>query len=182
MILVVGLGNPGKQFKKTWHNLGVLALEKFAKEENFPPFSEKKELFAQITKKKIKQTVFLLAKPKTFMNESGKTVKKLLEFFKLPPKNMIVLHDDIDILLSQFKISFNKGAGGHKGVQSIIDEIKTKGFWRIRIGSQPLCGKPKDLKEFVLQKIPKEEEKTLKEVFEKIIKKLLEFSENKNCQ
>jgi len=154
MILIVGLGNPGEKYIKTRHNIGSRVVDELK-------FSDKEGV--------------ILAKPKTFMNLSGKAVKSLLKTHILGPKNLIVIHDDIDIPLGEIKIVKNRGAAGHRGVQSIIKELSTKNFIRFRIGVQPKSGKPKNVETFVLQKFAKEEEKIIKEVIQKTVE-AIEFS------
>jgi PTH1 family peptidyl-tRNA hydrolase len=162
MKVICGLGNPGKEFKFTRHNLGFLVLDNFQKENSFPDFKFSEKFLAEISRKKIKETEILLLKPQTFMNNSGKAIKKIFSNYKIEPQNLCVIHDDLDLPFGKIKISFKRNSGGHKGVQSIIDEILTKDFWRIRIG----IGKPKNkkIKEFVLEKIEKKEREKLKEI------------------
>jgi len=169
MKIIVGLGNPGKKFERTRHNLGFMVLDKFARKNKFPKFKMKKEFLAKISEKEIEKEKIVLAKPQTFMNDSGKSVKTLIKNLNLEPKNLFVIHDDLDILLGKIKISFGKSSGGHKGVQSIINEIGTKNFVRFRIGIGTANNKTvNNIKDFVIQKFSKEEEKILKEVFETV--------------
>ncbi len=170
MKIICGLGNPGKKFEKTWHNVGFLALDEFQKRNNFPKFKLVKKFESKISKKKINNEKIILVKPQTFMNNSGRAVKLLIENWKLEIGNLIVVHDDIDLLLGKIKISIGKGSGGHKGVQSIIDELKTKNFIRIRVGICPKSGKPKNLEKFVLRKIEKRKEKIIKEILKRTCK------------
>jgi len=162
MKIICGLGNPGREFKFTRHNFGFLVIDNFQKENSFPDFEISEKFLAEISRKKIKGTEILLLKPQTFMNNSGKAIKKIFLTFKIEPQDLCVVHDDLDLSFGEIKISFKRGSGGHKGVQSIIDEILTKNFWRIRLG----IGKPKDKKieEFVLGKLGKEERLKLKEI------------------
>ena len=146
MILIVGLGNPGKKYQDTRHNIGFGVIDKLQ----------------SLNLKKV-----ILAKPKTFMNLSGKAVKSLIKKYKIPTANLWVIHDDIDLPLGKIRIVKNRGAAGHKGVESIIKELGTKNFVRFRIGIQPKFGKPKNPERFVLQKFNKEEEKIVKEVIKK---------------
>jgi len=145
MILIVGLGNPGKKYQKTRHNIGFRIID----ELGF-----------------LKNQGVILVKPKTFMNQSGKAVKQLIRNQGVKIKNLIVIHDDIDLPLGKIRIVKNRGAAGHKGVESIIKELGTKNFVRFRIGIQPKTGKPENVEKFVLQ-INKEEEKILSEVIKK---------------
>ncbi len=146
MFLIVGLGNPGKKYERTRHNIGSRIID----ELDF------------LSGEKI-----ILSKPKTFMNLSGKAIKPLIKKYKIKPDNLIVIHDDIDLPLGKIRIVKNRGAAGHKGVESIIKELKTKDFVRFRIGILPKSGKPKNPENFVLQKFNKEEEKIVKEVIKK---------------
>lgn len=148
MLIVVGLGNPGKKFQKTRHNLGFQVID----------------ALGFLSNKKV-----VLVKPKAFMNLSGKAVKSLIKKYKIPSTNLWVIHDDIDLPLGKIRISIGRGAAGHKGVESIIKELKSKNFVRFRIGIQPKTGKPRNPEKFVLQKFNKEEEKVVKEVTKKTV-------------
>ena len=151
MFLIVGLGNPGEKYENTRHNIGFRIID---------------ELESLGLEKVI------LAKPKTFMNESGKTVKLLVTRYKLPVTNLFVIHDDIDLPLGKIRISKGSGSAGHKGVQSIIDALGTKNFTRIRIGICPEAGKPESVEKFVLQKFTKSEQKILEQVILTVIQEI----------
>jgi PTH1 family peptidyl-tRNA hydrolase len=162
--LIIGLGNPGKKYQHTYHNVGFL--------------------FIDYLKQKGKDKNFILLKPKTFMNESGKAVAAALKHFGAKPEEILVIHDDSDIELGKSKLSFGRGAAGHKGVQSIIDELKTsaqggsasggKNFWRLRIGIRRLKPKTYNLKpnlkagEIVLTKITSTDKLILEKVFNEL--------------
>ncbi len=148
MIIIVGLGNPGKKYEKTRHNIGFRVIDELAKK---------------------KTRNFIIAKPQTFMNNSGKAVKGLVNFYKIKPENLWIIHDDIDLPMGKIRIAKSRGSAGHKGVESIIKELKTKDFNRLRIGIQPKTGKPKAVDKFVLQNFTKEEEKIIKGVVEETI-------------
>ncbi len=149
MFLIVGLGNPGKKYEDTKHNIGSRVINEL---------------------KLLNLTNVVLAKPTTFMNESGKAVKGLINKFQIPNSKLIVIHDDIDLPLGKIRISESSGSAGHKGVESIIKELKTKDFIRFRIGIMPETGKPKNVENFVLRKFTKEEEKIIEEVIKKTAK------------
>jgi PTH1 family peptidyl-tRNA hydrolase len=172
MKIIVGLGNPGKKFEKTRHNLGFMVLDRFSKKNKFPKFKMKREFLAMVSEKKIGKEKIILVKPQTFMNNSGLAVKEILKRLRasnIEPltSNLWVVHDDLDIPFGKIKISFGRGSGGHKGVQSIIDEIGTKNFVRFRIGiGKKEVGITKE--EFVLEKFSKREEKILKKVIEMV--------------
>jgi PTH1 family peptidyl-tRNA hydrolase len=174
MKIIVGLGNPGKKFEKTRHNLGFMAVESLkSKFKNFSNWKKSKKFLSEISEGKINEERVILVKPQTFMNNSGKAVKSLIRNFLLNKamaelsRHLFVIHDDFDIPIGKFKISIGRGSAGHKGVQSIIDEIGRKDFVRFRIGiGKKEVGIRK--KEFVLEKFSKKEEKILKKVIELI--------------
>lgn len=172
MILIIGLGNPGKKFEKTKHNFGFLVLDEFFKKNknfyNLSQFILTKEFNCLISEGKIEKKKIILAKPQTFMNDSGKAVRLLIANFKLKTENLLVIHDDLDIPLGKIKIVKNRGSAGHKGVQSIIDKLGTKNFVRFRIGIQSKK-KEKKTENFVLQRFNKKEKKIVKEVIKKTI-------------
>jgi len=183
MVLIVGLGNPGRKFQKTRHNLGFRIIDELAKKNKFPVFKLSKKINSLISKGKLNKKEIIVLKPQTFMNESGKAVKKLTYNLQLITYNLWVVHDDIDLPLGKMRIVENRGAAGHKGVQSIIDELGTKNFIRFRVGIKPkTCNlKPKTLEKFVLQKFNKKEETTLKEVI-KITCQVIELTIKKGVE
>jgi len=167
MILIVGLGNPGIKYKRTRHNMGFRVLDEFQKKNNFPDFKFSKKFNALISKKNAGKEKIILAKPKTFMNNSGQTVKKLSTYYSPPTISLIVVHDDIDLPLGKIRISKKRGSAGHKGVESIIKESGSKNFIRLRIGVRNQESEVKNRWKFVLKNFTKEEEK----IVEKITKK-----------
>lgn len=170
-MIIIGLGNPGNKFKATRHNVGWEVLDLIQKEYNFSPWKESKKFKSEISKGEMNKRKIILVKPLTFMNLSGEAVKGLKAFYKIKIKDILVIHDDIDIPLGKFKISENRGTAGHKGVDSIMKNLKTKNFSRIRIGIKP-NKKPENTERFVLLKFNKEEKgilnKTNKTVIEAI--------------
>jgi len=170
MILIVGLGNPGPKYKFTRHNIGFRVIDEFFIKNrdvhNFSDFKFEKKFQALIAEGKFNNKKIILAKSQTFMNLSGKGAKLLIAFYKLPIDNLWIIHDDIDIPLGKIRIVKSRGAAGHRGIESIIRELKTKDFVRFRIGIQPKSGKPKNPEKFVLEKF-KGEEKIVKEMVKK---------------
>jgi len=148
-MLIIGLGNPGPKYKKTRHNVGLRVID---------------ELSNEIFDKDI-----FLFNPQVFMNESGKAVKKIIQNSKFKIQDSIIIHDDIDLPLGTIRISRNVSSAGHKGIQSIINELRSQDFTRIRIGIQPKIGKTQNTERFVLKNFTKEEERIVKKVIEKII-------------
>ena len=178
MILIIGLGNPGIKYENTRHNIGFAIIDNLQSTiNNFSDWKQEKKLLAKISNGKIDKEKIILTKPQTFMNNSGVSVKKIIRNWKTSLqkvaksnreiKNLIVIHDDVDLPLGKIKIVKNRGAGGHKGVQSIINELKTKNFIRIRIGIKPKIKKLKNVEKFVLQKFNEEEKKIVKKITEK---------------
>jgi peptidyl-tRNA hydrolase, PTH1 family len=170
MILIIGLGNPGKKYSLTRHNAGFMLVDKLRHDWNFPELTFDKKFDAEMTEgvypSIIPSTVegsnkkIILIKPAAFMNNSGKVVKKILDFYKLSPDDIIIIHDDLDIELGKYKIAADSSSAGHQGVQNIIDELGTQKFKRIRIGiegEEKRKGRLMPSDEFVLQKFSEEE-------------------------
>ena len=171
MYLIVGLGNPGKEYEGSRHNVGFLLLDMLEKEHNFPAFTLSKKHTSLVSEGILNKTKTILAKPQTFMNASGKAVKSLMQ----TKSNLIVVHDDIDIPLGKIKISENRGSAGHKGIDSIIQTLGTKNFTRVRIGIQPAKGKPNAVDEFVLKSFTSTEAKSLTSSVTTAIQHILEL-------
>ncbi len=168
MKLIIGLGNPGKEYKKTRHNAGFLAIDKIADSFQFPVSSFQSKFNAEISEGIINNEKIILAKPQTFMNNSGQAVQAVSDYYKINPEDIIVIHDDLDIPIGEYKISKNKNSGGHKGVQSIIDYLGTKDFTRIRIGIGTE-NKKTPTEKFVLERFSKDEMVKIENVIEKIV-------------
>ncbi|MDO8623888.1 MAG: aminoacyl-tRNA hydrolase [bacterium] len=132
-LVIVGLGNPGKEYEKTRHNAGRNAVMLLAKKEGFPDFVFNKKVNALIAEGKVGKEKVVLALPETFMNNSGKAVAALVKSVKAA-KQLLVIHDDLDLPIGALKMVFARGSGGHKGVESIMRAIKTENFVRLRIG------------------------------------------------
>lgn len=134
--LIVGLGNPGQEYKETKHNVGFWAVDSFADREGIS-ISQKKGK-ALVGKGSLvgagEKIDFLLAKPQTFMNLSGASVRELLAFFKIPLSNLIVIHDDLDLELGRIRVRTQGRSGGHRGIDSIISEAGSDRFVRVKIG------------------------------------------------
>lgn len=164
MKVIVGLGNPGKKFNFTPHNLGFMVIDALRSEIGNGKFVLKKGFFSQISEGMVEGEKIILVKPQTFMNASGLAVEAILKKTKLEEKNLWVIHDDLDLPLGKIKISLSKGAGGHKGVQSIIESIGSKNFVRFRLGIAFPHKKIISRKDFVLKKFKKEDKKKIKKL------------------
>jgi len=139
--IIAGLGNPGEEYASTRHNTGRMMIERIAKKYSFDEFKENLKLKALVAEGKIKvgkkdEKVTLVA-PNNFMNNSGGSISPLITSLK-KAENLIVIYDDLDLPLGTLKISFNRSAGGHRGLESIIKAIKTEAFIRIRVGIAPV--------------------------------------------
>jgi PTH1 family peptidyl-tRNA hydrolase len=167
--LVVGLGNPGAEYEKTRHNTGFIVLEALRQVQGLPKWEMKPKFFAEISEGKIGKAKVILARPQTMMNNSGKAVYATAKFLKIKPEEILVIHDDADLLLGIAKISRNKSAGGHRGVGSVIRALKTEGFGRLRVGIQPSAKKHRDAMKLILGKYKPEEEKILKKIIKKAV-------------
>ncbi|WP_110942958.1 aminoacyl-tRNA hydrolase [Inediibacterium massiliense] len=153
MIVIVGLGNPGKQYEKTRHNVGFDTIDYLASEHNI--FMNKVKYKAIVGEGNIYGQKVMLVKPQTYMNLSGRSIMEIVNFYKLNVKDLIVIYDDIDTEIGKLRIRQKGSAGTHNGMKSIIYEIQSDQFPRVRIG----IGKPTygDLADFVLGKFSKEE-------------------------
>ncbi len=175
MKLIVGLGNPGKKYEKTRHNVGFILISDFRfKISDFSDLKFDKKIDVEISEGKINGEKIILLKPLTFMNKSGEAVKKLINqksgIINQKSKiiNLIVIHDDIDLPFSKIRIKKGGSSGGHLGVQSIINSLHTQNFVRLKIGVGPKTRPPHfDAAKYVLQKFSKTEEKILAETIKK---------------
>ncbi|NTW14175.1 MAG: aminoacyl-tRNA hydrolase, partial [Candidatus Moranbacteria bacterium] len=164
MKLLVGLGNPGKEYEKTRHNVGFLFLDFLDKSWAFPVFEPTSKWKGSVSAGIRNGEKTLLVKPDTFMNRSGECVRSIMDFFKLSPSDIVVVHDDLDIASGSFKIGSGSGAAGHNGVADIIQKLGTKDFTRVRIGiGRPPENIPADT--FVLSRFSDEELGDLKMIF-----------------
>lgn len=177
--IVIGLGNPEPSYKNTYHNAGKLMadrlLEKFHDEGLTEAKNFRKKIFGKF--ESCKAGGLALVKPTNYMNENGKAAKAALKSFGAKPGSLLVAHDDSDIEIGKYKVSFGSGSAGHKGVQSVIDNIASKDFWRLRIG----VGKPEKTSkvkagEFVLKKISGEDKRLMNSAFDAAIAEI--FGDN----
>lgn len=166
MKLIVGLGNPGKQYEKTRHNAGFMVLDELQdqtkKTIEWSKWEISKKCNAALSTGLVNGQKTILLKPLTFMNDSGVSTQLALNFYKLTTSDLIVVHDDKDIPLGEIKVQTDRGHAGHNGVRSIIDEIGTQNFTRVRVGVA--SSDPKrmtDIPEFVLSKFGLFEKSTL---------------------
>lgn len=165
MKLIVGLGNPGKEYEETRHNVGFQAVHLLARKWGIA--LSKKKFDAKIAEIEFKNQKVILALPQTYMNLSGRSVSSLLNYFKISPIDLTVVHDELDLPVGKMKVVREGGSAGNRGVLSIQDSLNTKEFCRFRIG----IGKPKTSVEtidFVLNPFNREEEKEINLVLKKV--------------
>jgi len=188
MKIIIGLGNPGEKYADTRHNIGFELVDKLQEEWKFPEFKFSKKFNAEISAGELSVSLraqrgnskinevesgistpsaahrngkLLLVKPQTFVNLSGEAVQKILEFYKILPNDILIIHDDLDIAYGKYKVATDSSSAGHNGVQNIIDTLGTQKFRRVRVG----IGEEKDgaiscridARAFVLSKFSEEE-------------------------
>ena len=175
MILVAGLGNPGEQFINTRHNIGREIAEAFVYEAGLGEFRFEKKWNAEVAEGKIGREKIAILLPDAMMNKSGAAIAPAARFFKMRPKYIFVIHDDADIPLGSAKLSFGKNSAGHKGVESVIRALKTKEFWRLRIGIAGRRDIPAE--RLVLKKFTPDESRTLKKISKKTLEALRTIAE-----
>lgn len=172
MKLIVGLGNPGEKYQKTRHNLGFLALELIAKllttNAKWRDDSKFKALVV-----KLSALDLILVKPQTFVNKAGVAVKKIFDFYNIKPEKILIMRDDIDLAEGKIRGPKTKtGAGGHLGIESIIQNLRSNNFYQLKIG----VGRPPENlapANFVLQKVTDKEWQDFKNLIEKkVVKKV----------
>jgi|TARA_B100001029_G_C15063603_1_gene461008 PTH1 family peptidyl-tRNA hydrolase len=161
--LLVGLGNPGKKYEETRHNIGFTFINSIAKKASIN--IDKSKFSSLCARYESGENYFLLSKPQTFMNESGKAVREIKNYYKIPIDKTIIVFDDLDLNVGQIRIKRGGGSGGHNGIKSIIEELSEDTFIRIRIG----IGKPvkkTDVDQYVLSKFNQNEVSTIKEIID----------------
>ena len=162
MYLIAGLGNPTREYEKTRHNVGFEAIDILADKAG-TTVTEKKHK-ALYGKGYIGGQKVILAKPQTYMNLSGESIREIADFYKIEPENIIILCDDINLSEGQLRIRLKGSAGGHYGLKNIISHLGTQEFPRIRIG---VGEKPRgmDLADYVLGRFPKEQQAVMEEAY-----------------
>ena len=170
--LLIGLGNPGREYRDNRHNLGFMVIDRLIVRLNARGM--KVQAKAIVTTATYEERKLILAKPQTYMNLSGQSAQGLLNFYKLPIENMLIAHDDLDIPFGTIRIRPGGGPGGQKGMASTIEQLGTKAFPRLRlgIGRPPGRMNPSD---YVLQNFSREEMKTLSEIVDRAAEAALTF-------
>ena len=165
MKLIVGLGNPGKEYANTRHNIGYIIINKYLNKNGFS--LDKSKFNGIYTKVNINGEDVIFLEPETFMNLSGECVKKIMDFYKIDVNDILIIQDDLDLDFGKIKLKENSSSGGHNGIKNIELNLGTNSFKRLKIGISN--NKLIDTKDYVLGKFNKEE----KEILEKSYKKCL---------
>lgn len=177
MRIIVGLGNPGAEYAKTRHNVGFMVLDKLLEQHaqnSVPAFTSAPKLHLEMSKP---SSDLILAKPQTYMNESGQAVRALLDYYKVSPdvwsESLYVVHDDLDIELGEYKIQLGKGPKVHNGLLSIYATLGTHQFWHVRVGVDSRHGQRfQSGRDYVLEPFSSEEKTVLEPTITNIIQEL----------
>lgn len=170
--LLIGLGNPGREYKDSRHNIGFMLIDHLAVRLN--AHGMKLQSKAIVISTHYEERKIILAKPQTYMNLSGQSVQGLLHFYKVPFENLLVAHDDLDLPFGTIRIRPGGGPGGQRGMASTIEKLGTQDFPRLRLG----IGRPPgrmDPKDYVLQSFSKEDSKLLPEILDRSAEAALTF-------
>lgn len=170
-LLIIGLGNPGPEYAATRHNAGFQALDFLRAAFAAPEFRVDPKFFAELSSVVVDGKKVILVKPTTYMNESGRSTRALLDFYKLMPSNIIIIHDDLDIAPGTVRTTDSSRPAGHNGVASIIENLGTQDFFRIRLG----IGRPTETAgvcmpshDYVLGRFSDEESTTIEKLFPEV--------------
>jgi PTH1 family peptidyl-tRNA hydrolase len=165
--LVAGLGNPGPEYADHRHNIGFQVVEALARSHALT-FARRKEIRAHVGQGRIAGRAVFLAKPQTYMNLSGRSVGRLQRTYEIPPEQILIVYDDLDLPLGRLRMRPEGGSGGHNGMRSIIDVLGTQAFPRLRVGVDRPPGRM-DPAEYVLRPFGEEEQELLDEVLERAV-------------
>lgn len=165
MKLVVGLGNTGQGYRWTRHNMGFWLIEAFAQNQGIA--LSRRGFQSVYGRGRVGPENVILAKPQTYMNLSGEAVRQLLPFFRIPPHDLIVLQDDLDLPIGHIRIRLRGGDGGHQGIRSIIEAIGSQNFTRLKMGIGRPAVAHQDPVDFVLEPLKKNEKEALQEAVER---------------
>ncbi len=174
-LLLVGLGNPGKQYELTRHNVGFMCLDAYvAKTDGMDSWAEKKNLKCVMSGGRVGDARVIAIKPATFMNLSGEAVQAVMNFYKLPLENVVIVHDELDIDFGQLRLRVGGTSAGHNGIKSITEHIGEE-FGRVRVGVGPKRPARIKSEDFVLQPFSAEEQAQLPNLTREAVAVLSEF-------
>lgn len=170
--LIVGLGNPGKEYDNTRHNIGFMIIDNYINSNAWKKLngtainssiSWQKKFNASYTIVNVEQEKVIFVKPETFMNLSGNSILEFVHFYKIAPKDILIIHDDLDLPIGKFRIKTNSSSGGHNGIKSIIECLGTNSFARLKVGISKTSNG--DIKNYVLGHFNKEEHEILDKLY-----------------
>lgn len=173
-ILIAGLGNVGKEYEGTRHNIGFEAVDRFVQDQDFPAWIEKKDLKCHFTSTQMGETKVLVIKPTTFMNLSGEAVQAAAHFYKVSPGDIVAVYDELDIPFGQIRTRVGGSSAGHNGVKSLTQHLGEQ-YGRIRIGIGPKTHEKMDSADFVLGKFSSEQQAQIKNLTREVSAVLSEF-------
>ncbi len=174
-VVIVGLGNIGKDYVNTRHNIGFACVDYFAQQQGFDPWTLKKDLKCHFTSGNLAGTRIILVKPTTLMNLSGDAVQSVLHFYKLSVADILVVHDELDIDFGKIRTSTGGSAAGHNGIKSVIG-VLGEGFGRVRVGIGPKTPVRMDSADFVLAAFSKEQQAQLATIVKDVASIISDFS------
>lgn len=176
MKLIVGLGNPGKQYEKTRHNIGFRVLDCLIEKEHFTPWRLEARFNALLSQADgVGENRIIFAKPQTYMNQSGESVAKLSRYYRIGADDLIIICDDLSLPLGTIRVRLEGSSGGHNGLNSIIDAISSDRFARVKVGIGSNRQKNQQSEKYVLSKFSAAERKTLKEIIDHAAELLLKY-------
>jgi PTH1 family peptidyl-tRNA hydrolase len=153
-LLIAGLGNPGREYAETRHNVGFMVVDEVARRLGG---SWRAKFSGEVTEVRLDALRLALLKPQTYMNESGRSVGAAVRFFKVEPEDIVVVHDEVDLEPGRLQVRFGGGLAGHNGLRSVANALGTPDFGRVRIGvGRPERGDPRPVADFVLSAFPAE--------------------------
>lgn len=161
MYLIIGLGNPGKEYENTRHNIGFNVLNSYLEKNNLR--LDKEKFNGLYTKTSINNEDVIFLEPQTYMNSSGDSVRKIMDFYKIDVENILVIQDDLDMEIGKIKLKENSSSGGHNGIKDIEEKLGTNSIKRLKIGISN--NKMMDTKDYVLGKFSKEEKEVLEKTY-----------------
>jgi len=178
MKLFIWLGNPGKEYEHTRHNVGWLVLDQLCEQEGFTSFLPQKKFQAEVANGIVGKRQVIAAKPQTFMNRSGTSVQEIMHYYKIEPKDILIFQDDIDLDAGKIRLKFNWASGGHNGIKDIVEKIGTDKFWRLKFGVGRPTHPEHDVSDHVLGGMSSTEKKYRRDQASSIREKVEEYLKN----
>ena len=175
MKLIIGLGNPGKDYENTRHNIGFRYIDNYAENHNF--LITKKKFNGLAYELTINNEKVIFLKPLSFMNLSGTVVRKYMDYYKIDIKDILVIHDDLDMPIAKIKVKLGGSSGGHNGIRNIIDNLNDEKFLRLKVG---ISNNKENVIDYVLGKFSKEDNEKLNKLNNKVNNIIDDFIYNKN--